>query len=173
MDKESLRKWARGKRNELDMEILSSILLNKLVQTNEYKKASNVMIYYPLKNEVNLLPLLRDNTKKFYLPRISGKYLECCSYKEGDELSDSVFHTKEPVCKSCDKTNIDLVIVPALACDKNKCRLGYGGGFYDRFLEDYSGIKIVCIPQELVVSDIKAEAHDVKMDLVITELFSV
>ena len=172
MSKQSLRQWARGKRKEFDMEAVSAILADKLSQTNEYKNSKNIMLFYPLSNEVNLLSLLNDKKKNFYLPRINGKNLECCVYHMGDELSESKFHTKEPVCESCDKTNIDLIIVPALACDKNKCRLGYGGGFYDRFLEDYQGIKVVCIPHALLVPNIFPDNYDVKMDLIITELFS-
>lgn len=167
IDKNSLRKWVKSKRKELDMEQISAVLAEKLVRTKEYKNSKNIMIFYPLSHEVNLLSLLNDKTKQFYLPRINGKELECCPYKPGDELCESCFHTSEPVCKACDKTNLDMVIVPALACDTNNYRLGYGGGFYDRFLADYKGIKTVCIPSSLIVETVYPEKHDVKMDLVI------
>ncbi len=77
-------------------------------------------------------------------------------------------HTLEPICSACSKKEVDLVIVPALAVDKNNYRLGYGGGFYDRFLKDFEGTKIVCIPKELIVETVYPEKHDVKMDLIIT-----
>ena len=170
MNKQSLREWARDKRKNLDMVRLSSILSNKLTQTLAYKQSKNIMIFYPLENEVNLLSLLEDKTKQFYLPRIKENELECCSYKMEDELSESAFHTQEPICKACNKTDIDMVIVPALACDKNNYRLGYGGGFYDRFLTDFKGIKAVCIPAELIVESVFPEKHDIKIDLIITEL---
>ena len=168
MDKTNLRIWAKDKRKELDMENISTILVNKLVQTQEYKKSKNVMIFYPMPDEVNLLSLLNDNAKNFYLPRINGKELECCPYKNDDELCESCFHTLEPTCASCSKTNLDMVIVPALACDKNNFRLGYGGGFYDRFLKNFSGITTVCIPKELITDTIYPEEHDIKVDLIIT-----
>lgn len=169
MDKQSLRQWARSKRKELDMEKISSILVNKLAQTDEYKNSVNIMLFYPMPDEVNLLSLLNDKSKNFYLPRIKGKELECCPYCEGDELCESKFHTQEPTCKACNKTNLDLVIVPALTCDKNGYRLGYGGGFYDRFLEDFEGIKICCIPKKLINDNFYPEKHDIKMDLIITD----
>ena len=168
MNKQNLRKWARGKRKELDMEKESSILVNKLIQTNEYKNAKNIMIYYPLENEVNLLSFLQDKSKNFYLPRIKVNELECCKYSSGDELCESCFHTLEPTCKACSKQEIDLVIIPALAVDKNNYRLGYGGGFYDRFLKDFKGLKIVCIPEELIVETVYPEKHDVKIDLIVS-----
>ena len=120
-------------------------------------------------DEVNLLSLLNDNTKNFYLPRINGNELECCPYCNGDELCESKFHTLEPTCQACNKTDIDLVAAPALACDINGYRLGYGGGFYDRFLKDFEGIKICCVPKELITDNIYPENHDIKADLIITD----
>ena len=64
---------------------------------------------------------------------------------------------------------IDLVVVPALCCDKKNYRLGYGGGFYDRFLNDFCGIKIVCLPKKLLVDTVYPEEFDIPVDLVITE----
>ena len=177
MDKQELRKWARDKRKELDMVKISAILIEKLLQTDEYKNSKNIMIFYPLKNEVNLLSLLNDKTKSFYLPRIKDDSLECCKYSAGDELCESFFHTQEPICAPCDGSIIDLIIVPALACDTQNYRLGYGGGYYDRFLGvnsiNNNLKKIVCIPSTLIVDTIYPETYDVKMDRVITELFSV
>ncbi len=51
MEKQSLRKWARGKRKELNMEKESSVLADILVQTEEYKNSKNIMIYYPLEKD--------------------------------------------------------------------------------------------------------------------------
>ena len=168
MNKQELRKWARGKRKELDMERISTVLVDKLVQTEEYKNSKNVMIFFPISDEVNLLPLLNNNSKQFFLPRIKEKELECCPYCVGDELCESKFHTKEPTCQACEKTDIDLVIVPALACDKNGYRLGYGGGFYDRFLRNFKNKKICCIPYELCVETVFPESHDEKIDIIIS-----
>ena len=169
MDKKTLRTWAKEKRKEINLVQTNSILTNKLLLTEEFKQAENIMLYYPLPNEVNLLNITDNSEKHFYLPRINGQNLECCRYISGDKLKESSFHTKEPVCKACSKTDLDIVIVPALACDKNNYRLGYGGGFYDRFLSDFNGIKICCIPNELYIEDVFPQKHDIKMDLIITD----
>ena len=169
-----LRNWAKNKRKELNMNELSSALTEALSKTDEYKNAKNIMLFYPLKDEVNLLSLLNDSSKIFYLPRIKDKELECCVYKEGDELCESCFHTLEPTRKACNISAIDLIIIPALLCDKEKYRLGYGGGYYDRLLEKCEEIKkIVCIPSALIVDSIYPENHDIKVDCIITELFSI
>ena len=165
--KQQLRKWAKEERKKLDLKQISQKLVDKLQYTDEYKQAKNIMIYYPLKDEIDLLKLLEDKTKKFYLPRIEGNELLCCPYSCGDELCESCFKTKEPITEPCKKSLIDLVVVPALAVDKNNYRLGYGGGFYDRFLKDILTIKIACIPKQFIVETVFAEKHDVKINKVL------
>jgi 5-formyltetrahydrofolate cyclo-ligase len=152
-----------------DKSCYSDCIIENLIQTELYKKSKNIMIFYPLEKEVNLLELMKDTTKNFYLPKICDNNLLCCPYSNNDKLEQSKFKTKEPITKPCDNSIIDLVIVPALLCDKNNFRLGYGGGFYDRFLKNYSGKKICCIPKCLIIDTICPEPYDVKMDLVITD----
>ena len=168
MEKQQLRNISKEIRSKLNIKSLSQKLVKKLSETNEYKNAKNIMIYYPLPNEINLLALLKDNTKKFFLPKIDGQNLLCCPYKEGDKTCLSCFKTCEPISEPCSKNLIDLVIIPALAVDKNNYRLGYGGGFYDRFLNNFTGLKIVCLPQELVFDTIYPESHDIKADIILT-----
>lgn len=166
--KEDLRVWAKEVRKNRNRAV-DEVLVQKLQETSEYKTAQNILLYYPLKDEINLLPLLNDSSKKFYLPKIEGKNLFCCSYKNGDLLCESCFKTKEPFTPYEDKNLINLAIIPALCVDGENFRLGYGGGFYDRFLKDFQGTKIVCIPKELVVETVFPEKHDIRMDLIITD----
>ena len=168
MSKQELRKWAKEERKKLNLQELSETLVLRLQATQEYKQAKNIMLFYPLNNEINLLKLLKDSTKSFYLPKIDGDNLLCCPYNESDELCFSCFKTKEPITKPCSKNLLDLIIVPALAVDKNNYRLGYGGGYYDRFLTDIKATKIVCIPKELIVENVYSEGHDIKIDLIIS-----
>lgn len=163
-NKHQLRKWAKEERKKY---CCDSVLIKKLIETEEYKQAKNIMIFYPLKDEINLLPLLKDKTKNFYLPKIDGENLLCCSYSEEEELCESCFKTKEPRVST--NTNPDLVIVPALAVDKNNYRLGYGGGFYDRYLAKQDCKTIVCIPKEMVIETIYPDEFDIAVYKVITD----
>ncbi len=163
--KSELRNWAKQKRKGLDK---NTALVQALVKSDAYKKANCVMLFYPMKDEVDLLAILEDKTKKFFLPKMDGDDLLCCPYCAGDELCVSCFNTQEPTSNPVDSELIDLVIVPALAVDKNNYRLGYGGGFYDRFLRDKSVTKIVCIPKELIVESVYPEEFDIPVDIVIT-----
>ena len=173
MYKQQLREWAKKIRSELDMEALSKLLTDKLKQTKEYQQAKNVMIFYPLKDEVNLLSLTNNENKNFYLPKINGNNLICCEFNKNSKLCKSCFNTMETVSGEKPDFIPDLVIVPALAVDKNNYRLGYGKGFYDRFLEannTYHSLKtIVCIPKELIVDSIFPNEYDIPIDLIITD----
>ena len=169
MDKSMLRKWAKEVRSKLDIDALSEKLVQKLKQTEEYKQATNIMIFYPLKDEVNLLSLLDDSTKSFYLPKINGDNLLCCKYNKDTPLCESCFHTKEPDgVIAINKDLIDLIVVPALAVDKKNYRLGYGGGFYDKLLKGTKHKTIVCIPEKLIVDTIYPDGFDIPVDKVIT-----
>ena len=168
-NKTDLRFWAKSKRKDINIVEISKIFVEKLKFLKEYQEAQNIMIFYPKEDEVNLLSLLEDKSKNFYLPKINDKTLLCCSYKDGDVLCESCFKTKEPLSKAVKETILDLIIVPALAVDKNNYRLGYGGGYYDRFLKNLECTKCLCIPKELVVDSVFPEKHDIKMDIIITE----
>ena len=168
-NKQELRKWAKEVRSKLDMDALSKILAEKLKQTEEYKNAKNVMIFYPLKDETNLLSLTKDKTKSFYLPKIDGDNLLCCKFDENTELCKSCFHTMEPNTKAETQPVLDIVIVPALAVDKKNYRLGYGKGFYDRFLGVNKIKSIVCIPKELITDTVFRNEFDIPVDIVITQ----
>lgn len=166
-NKQRLRKWAKEERKKLDIDLLSQKLVEKLQETEEYAQAKNIMIFYPLKDEINLLSLLKDKSKNFYLPKIDGENLLCCPYNQNEELCESCFKTKEPITTPVEKDLIDLVIVPALAVDRNNYRLGYGGGFYDRFLVGVNVVKVVCLPKVFVLDSVYPEAYDIPMDKII------
>ena len=166
-DKNLLRQKFREARKKLDMQRISSLLCKELRGCEYYNSAKNVLIFYPLKYEVNTLELLNDN-KNFYLPRVKGKDLEICPFKSGDKLITSNLKIKEPLSRAILPEQIDLAIVPALAIDCDNTRLGYGGGFYDRFLNKYKSIKsVVLIPKELTVKKLPAEPWDCKVDFTI------
>lgn len=167
-NKTDLRIKAKNIRKTLDIDKISKILCKKIRILDTYKKAKNVLIFYPLNYEINLLELLSDN-KNFFLPRINGESLEICPYKKGDILKESSFKTKEPVTKAENPNILDLIILPALASDKKNYRLGYGKGYYDRLLSKTTAKTILPIAKELVFENLPVESHDKQVDIVITD----
>lgn len=169
MDKKTdLRIKAKELRKTLPMGNISEKLVARIRNSDVYIAAKNVMIYYPLKNEVNLLLLLEDD-KNFFLPRVNGKDLEVCSLEKKEFLKKSKLKIYEPQGDSVKSEVLDLIIVPALAADRHGNRLGYGGGYYDRFLAANPDIKTLCaIPEELMVKIVPTEDFDVKIDYIIS-----
>lgn len=167
-DKNSLRIKAKTIRKSLDMASVSTHLVEKLRQNELYQNSNRVMIFYPIKFEVNLLNLLSDD-KEFYLPRVQSKDLLVCQYNKNINLEESSFHIMEPVSEPVNPKLLDLVIVPALMADRNGYRLGYGEGFYDRFLKSFKGYfkSIVAIPNELFVEKLPVESFDIPVDVVL------
>lgn len=162
--KKELRIQAKKIRKNLNIKLISQKLVDLIRQADIYKSADNVLIYYPKENEIDLLDLLNDD-KKFYLPKIEGNNLLICPFSQ--ELSISKFNTLEPCTDAVSSNILDLAIVPALMADKCGNRLGYGGGFYDRFLKNANVATLVALPIELVIDQLPFEDHDVKIDFLI------
>ena len=104
--------------------------------------------------------------KKFYLP-ITRDEISFIEYKLGDTLVDAKFKTKEPVGDIVSRNMIECFIIPCVAISKTRQRLGYGKGYYDRYLKDYKGFKIGVIYKELNNLDFESDYYDVYLDLVI------
>jgi 5-formyltetrahydrofolate cyclo-ligase len=166
-EKENLRIYILEERKKLKLDKLNNLFVQKIKFSKEYQNAKNILIFYPLKYEINLLELLKDKTKKFYLPKISDNTLVVCPYSIGDILEKSIFNTNEPLSNPVDKNIIDLAIIPALAVDEQNYRLGYGGGFYDRFLSDFNNTTLVCIPKMFILNNVYPEKHDIRIDKII------
>lgn len=167
MDKNSLRKNAKEIRKNLFSKNANSIANSRVQQSSLYKNSKNILIFYPLKYEFNFLELLNDD-KNFFLPKVCGEKLQICPYKKEDILIKSDLNICEPCTNSINPNQINLAIVPALMADKNGFRLGYGGGFYDRFLAENQNIKTITVVfKELFVESLPHEEFDVKIDEII------
>ena len=145
-NKTALRTEIKSLRKNLDITGISKILVEKIKMHQAFKSADNVMLYYPLKYEINLL---------------------VCPYN--DNFQKSELNILEPCSEPVSAEILDLIIVPALAIDKNNYRLGYGGGFYDKFLSKNPGIKtLVPICSKFVYEKLPHEDFDVPVDYAVT-----
>lgn len=169
--KDELREKAKQIRSSLEIGKISEKIVETIRSTELYNVAKNIMIFHPLKNEINLLPLLEDD-KNFYLPKVQGNELLVCPYKIGDELVESNFKTKEPLTESINPEILDIIFIPALMVDKSFHRIGYGKGFYDRFLSNTSiqALKIVPIPSALIKDEVPYDEFDAQFDIILDEL---
>ncbi len=132
-----------------------------------YKNARSVMIYMPIKGECDVTGLLSDN-KTFLTPVTEGDDMRAV-LATGD-FEKSNFGVLEPLKKiDFDKEQIDMVIVPGVAFDKEFNRMGFGKGFYDRFLKNFTAVKVGVCHSFQLIDEIESEEHDIKMDIIVTE----
>lgn len=170
MDKKTaLRINAKNIRKNLPISEISAKIVEEIRLNEFYVNAKNVMLFYPTKDEIDLRGLLIDD-KNFYYPRVDGENLLVCPYCNGEKLEKSKFNILEPCSSPVDVKVLDLVIVPALMVDKQGYRLGYGGGFYDRFLPNISkDCKTICaISKELLIGELPKDEFDIPADIVIS-----
>lgn len=194
MDKASLRNQAKARRLSLSDEYVSHAsekICSFIMNMREYDEADCILAYIAVNNEVSLRPVIRDaliSGRKLYIPRVDGDSMVFIRY-DGNEvaLKRSSFGIPEPEydeerlwTPSLGKT---LIIMPGVAFDRYKCRIGYGGGYYDRFLrsvhpdaDDRGRIGIgsglfsigVCFDCQLV-PEIPVEKHDICPERLVTE----
>ena len=169
--KNKLRQYALEKRKSIDTMQCSKQILENLFSIEEYQKSKNILCYYPLKYEADVRPCFEDTNKKWFLPRVKGKNLEICPYCK-EKLSIGSFNICEPQTEELKtKELIDMIIIPAVAADRNGCRIGYGKGYYDRFLFSLTGnpIKVLLVYSDLLFPCIYPEQFDIRADIVVTD----
>lgn len=140
-------------------------IINDIEMSPEFKKANKILIYYPLNNEFDLTSLVISNPHKTWiLPRSIGKGRML--YFEIGELHDLIDSNFSKVCPATNRIfkpkDLDLLIIPGLAFDKQGYRLGRGKGYYDRLIAAIKNTvpSFGIIPKELVLDSIAKEEHD-------------
>lgn len=171
--KDEIRKKALSLRNALsgsDRRVRSQIICQKLIDTREYKNAKNIMLYMSFKSEVETDFLLAKailDGKNVCLPKvISDTEMIAVSYT--GETEKGRWSIDEPVGETVNPENIDMLVVPGAAFDKEGNRIGYGKGYYDRFLQNTHGYTVGLAFDFQVFDNIPAEKTDVKIQSVIT-----
>ena len=150
--------------------------LIKLIQQKYKAKTGKISLYYPSSNEVDVLKILEiKNLKKFnFLLPIIGKNNKINFYpwKKNDILFLNKYGIPEPIKSKIKIPNI--ILVPLLAYDKNKNRLGYGKGFYDKYLNQYFKMHKKILSIGIAFSfqryhKLPINEKDYKLDYIITE----
>lgn len=172
MNKQILRNnYKNIRKNIEDKEKQDNVIFNKIIELEEYKQSELVLIYVSLEDEVDTIELIKHSFKKgkkVAVPKCEGNNIVFYYINKLYDLEKGYFGILEPktneIVKDFDNS---ICIVPGIAFDKENNRIGYGKGFYDRFLENYNGIKIGLTYKECICAKIDTDNNDVKMNKVI------
>ena len=181
--KKEFRKKVINLRKEKDKDFIkhnSDIITDKLLNLDCIKNAKNIMLYLDFNNEVSTDSLIKKllNLGKIVSSPITLKEERKLIPSQITDLKNGIqygtYNIREPKPECSPAINIkdlDVVIVPAVAYDKNCYRLGYGGGFYDRFLENLRKDAVtIGIAFDLQIFDeVPKEPHDAQLDYIVTE----
>jgi 5-formyltetrahydrofolate cyclo-ligase len=174
--KQELRKALILKRGNIENRTEKSAAVHrKFSEKAYYKAARNIMAYSSVKSEVETGPLIEkmlSDGKTVILPVSVPETKEIIPVKieSAEELRKGTYGISEPVKKNqiFNKNTIDLIIVPAVAYDAENYRIGYGAGYYDRFLKDFKGLKIgFCFDELFYNGKFPITVWDIPVDEVI------
>ncbi len=185
MTKEELRKQALLKRDSLDRDKISNysrVISDKLTALLLYKEAGNILIYASMRSEVITDEIILDALaagKRVFCPKVVDRKSGLMTFvriENLEELREGYFGIREPVvpggyAEPDFDTDKSLIVMPLVCFDNYRNRIGYSGGFYDRYLASHKGMRSVAIAFECQKTDgrIPANTYDMAPDMIVTE----
>lgn len=160
----------RTERFEKSMQIFE-----QLITVPEFKRADRIYTYVSMDNEIDTIMLIDYSLsleKRVFVPRVSGKDMEFYEISDISELSPGYMGIYEPDIngKEPDYSRTGFMCMPGLAFDKSYNRIGYGGGFYDRYLSVENKLYKAALAYEAqLLESIPAQDGDVRPDMIVTE----
>lgn len=177
--KDKIRKKILAKRNILsdkDINKKSDLIIKNLASYIE--NVQNIMIFMDMKTEVKITKLLELHPKKnFFISKITNsknREMKINKYNKNELILHKFGYYESSSNDFYDEEILDVVIVPALAFDSKKNRIGFGGGYYDTFLEkvrkkNNKALFIGVCYDFQIIDSVPTEKHDVTLDFVVSE----
>ena len=156
----------------LDLEIQSRFLM-----TREYRSASTVLCYVSKKLEIDTEGIILAsfaNGKRVAVPRCEEDgTLRFFIISSLSDLREGSFHIREPKesCSPLLDESLSVCVCPALCCDMRGYRIGFGKGYYDRFLKDYTGQAVALCYSDSLIPEIQIGEHDIMTQMIVTDSF--
>lgn len=177
--KEEKRRQIKAARRDIPLQEknrLDACVCANVCRLYQYQGAKTILAYHSTPIEVDTLALMeraRKDGKRIALPRcVEGtRLMDFYIVSSGTDLEKGAFGLMEPK-KGCEKLTDfkgSICIVPALAYDRAGYRLGYGGGYYDRFLSGYAGVKIGVIYSQNLLRFLPRGRFDRPVDLLVSD----
>lgn len=174
-EKSSLRRLLLEKRDSISYEftqISSNKIQENLQKLNSFRNAKTIGAYYSIDSEVSTKNILQDilnDAKDLSLPKVVDDNLIFKKISSLKDLEQGSFSILEPKENCADTSDLDVILVPSIAMTRNGQRLGYGYGYYDRYLSSTKSKTITLTYSKQIVKKIPETENDVKIDYIVTE----
>lgn len=160
---------------------LSIVICDKALQDFSVQEGKTIAITISNRPEVDtniLIENLWKLGKRVAVPKCNAKTKEMDFYviQNFSQLETVYMHLQEPIPSKTEYVrvdDIDLIIVPGVAFDKLGYRVGYGGGYYDRYLMNYTGSLLTLAFDEQVFSQVPSESHDIPVHRILTQTLTI
>ena len=148
-----------------------------ILSSASFRYAQTILAYHPRDNEVDILPVLRTalaQGKRVALPRCEGEHIMTYRYiDDPDALAPGMYGICEPSADAPlfeeEAGRASLCLVPGVVFDVHGFRIGYGGGYYDRFLHDFQGSVAGVIYREFILPSVPHGRYDLALPVMISE----
>ena len=179
MDKKETRKLLSEKRKKIPEEkkvIYNKEISKKIIESDFFKKANQVLVFASAKDEFDtsfIVECCKAENKQVFYPVCldkSGK-MEFKRVDSSDDLEIGMYNIPEPksYCEKYSQKENDIIIVPCLSVDNNGYRIGYGKGYYDRFLQNFNGVSFCPCYEELTSDTLPTDSFDVRINFLVTQ----
>lgn len=176
--KKEIRAEVKKRRREASAEQIrkkSDAICEQFLTLSEYKEAKIVFAYMDCKNEVQTKKVIEQcwaDGKVVAVPKVFGEIMKYYAITSYEDLENGYFGIQEPKHEQLKEVICEdgLMILPGVAFDENRHRVGYGGGFYDRYLEAHPNMKKIAFAFEFqMFEEVPFEKFDIQPDKIITE----
>ena len=175
MDKLQLRRSIRERKRAMTEEEIvsrSAKLCELFLASDAYKNANTIYGYLPYNQEVRTVPMLEQalkDGKKVAVPKCYGDQMEFIYLEDLTKVEKGYANIPEPIAdEPIARDATALVLMPGLAFDPQGHRIGYGGGFYDKYLSAEPGHPTLALCYEFqMLPHLETEEHDIPVDTVI------
>lgn len=177
MNKSDIRKFISEKRDRLsknEKDFFDEKIIDSFIKLEEFIASKNICIYVNYKSEINtrkIIEIALENNKNIYVPRIKrNREMEFIKIKSLNDLEKNKMGILEPKLNLKESVEeIDINVLPGLAFDLSGGRIGYGGGYYDKYFYDKSCLNISLCYEIQLIDEIPMESHDITYDYLISE----
>lgn len=170
MDKEKLRQAMIVKRQQLprsETNAKSRQICARIKEFPPFSQAKTIGLYCPIRNEANLLPLLDGFQGTVLFPKVQDDSIHFYPVTDITQLRPGAYQIPEP--QETQPQQPEVIFVPGVSFDHAGYRLGYGKGYYDRYLRTTDALTIGVSYAMQVLPRLPHEEHDVRVNYIITE----